>query len=143
MEGFRLFIDAEKLEVLRVYLFGPVEFIHLLVMAMVCDILTGIMCAIKEGRLRSRTALYGYARKVGVFIIIIAANIADQVLGLNNTLAMGTVLFYICNEILSIVENAGKLGVPIPPAILEKLALFNDKPGEKRTKTNNKDDQAG
>jgi toxin secretion/phage lysis holin len=139
MEGFQLWINAENLEIVRVYLFGAVKFIDLLFMLMGCDIVTGIMCAIKEGRLRSRTALYGYARKVGVFIIIIGANIADQVLALNGTLAFGTVLFYIGNELLSITENAAKLGVPIPPIILEKLALFNDKPGEKRVE--NKDDQ--
>lgn len=141
MEGFQVWINGEGIEIVRMYLFGSVKFIDLLLMVQLCDIVTGIMCALKEGRLRSRTALYGYARKVGVFIVIIAANIADQVLGLDGALAKGTVLFYICNEILSIVENAGKLGVPVPAAILEKLALFNDKPGEKRTV--NKDDQAG
>ncbi|MCM3789402.1 phage holin family protein [Domibacillus indicus] len=140
MEGFQVFIHGEGLEVVKMYLFGGAQFIDLLLLMMACDIVTGVMYAWKEGRLRSRTALYGYARKVGVFIVIIAANIADQVLGLDGALAKGTVLFYICNEILSIVENAGKLGVPIPASILEKLALFNDKPGEKRV--SNKDDKA-
>lgn len=139
MEGFQLWLNSENLEIVRMYLFGTVKFIDLLTILMVCDIITGILCAIKEGRLRSRTALYGYARKMGVFILIIASNIVDQVLGLNGALTLGTVVFYIGNEMLSIVENAAKLGVPIPPAILEKLALFNNKPGEKRAEK--QDDQ--
>ncbi|MCM3791067.1 phage holin family protein [Domibacillus indicus] len=95
MEGFHVLVRGEGLEIVKIYLFGGTQFIDLLLLMMVCDIVTGIMCAWKEGRLRSRTALYGYARKVGVFIVIIAANIADQVLGLDGALAKGTVLFYI------------------------------------------------
>jgi toxin secretion/phage lysis holin len=95
MEGFHVLVRGEGLEIVKIYLFGGTQFIDLLLLMMVCDIVTGIMCAWKEGRLRSRTALYGYARKVGVFIVIIADNIAERVLGLDGALAKGTVLFYI------------------------------------------------
>ncbi|PTY75793.1 holin, partial [Heyndrickxia sporothermodurans] len=93
------------LELVRVYLFGTVKFLDLLAIAMLVDVITGIAKAWKEKTLRSRNALFGYARKIGIFGIIIAANIIDQILTLNGAVAYATVIFYIANEILSILEN--------------------------------------
>ncbi|MGG4267444.1 phage holin family protein [Peribacillus simplex] len=119
------------LQVVQAYLFGDVKYIDLLALAMLIDILTGIGRACKEKRLRSRTALFGYFRKIGVFGIIIAANIIDIILNLNGAVAMATVLFYICNEILSIVENCAQLGLNIPSVIVDKLQVIKEKDDEK------------
>ncbi|WP_369335185.1 phage holin family protein [Domibacillus sp. 8LH] len=48
------------------------------------------MCAWKAGRLHSRTVLYGYARKARVFMVIIAANSADQTFGVDGALAVNS-----------------------------------------------------
>lgn len=48
------------------------------------------MCAWKVRRLHSRTVLYGYDRKACVFILITAANIEDQIFGLDGALAVNT-----------------------------------------------------
>ncbi|MRX54855.1 holin [Bacillus idriensis] len=126
MEGFTLWINAENIEVVHSYLFGGVKFLDLLVLLMAVDIVTGIMRAIKEKRLRSRKAMYGYARKVGVFALIIVANIVDTVLGLSGLVAFGTVMFYILNEILSIVENLSQIGMKIPAVITDKLHVLQE-----------------
>ena len=39
-------------------------------------------------------------------------------------------IFYICNELLSIVENAGLMGIPIPPAIKKAIDLLQNKESE-------------
>ncbi|MGG1483536.1 phage holin family protein [Peribacillus castrilensis] len=132
MEEILMWINAENLEIVHAYLFGGVKFLDLLAVLMSVDIVTGILKAIKEKRLRSRAALYGYARKVGVFGVIILANIIDIVLSLNGAVAVCTVLFYIGNEGLSIVENLAQIGVKVPSVIADKLHVINsdNKKGE-------------
>lgn len=118
--------NVESLQIVHSYLFGNVKFLDLLMVAMLVDIATGITVAWKEKRLRSRTGLYGYARKIGVFGLIIVANIIDVILDLNGMVAHATVLFYIWNEAISITENAGKLGMKVPKMILEKLQVIQE-----------------
>ncbi|MCD7034300.1 phage holin family protein [Metabacillus sp. GX 13764] len=114
------------MQIIHSYLFGDVKFLDLLMVLMACDILTGVLRAIKEKRLRSRNALYGYARKVGVFAIIIVANVVDIILGLKGAVAVATVIFYLVNEALSIVENLSQIGVPVPGFIQDKLHVMQE-----------------
>ncbi|WP_371873356.1 holin family protein [Lysinibacillus sp. Ag94] len=124
-------MDLDYLEVAHLYLFGGVKFLHLLLLLMGLDILTGIFKAIKNGNLWSRKSLFGYARKLLVLIVVITANIIDQVLSLNGTLTFATVLFYIANEALSIVENMAQLGVLVPQQLAEKLKVIENQSEEK------------
>lgn len=131
MESISIFFNLETLEVAKLYLFGPVKFLDLLIVLMLIDIATGIMKAIITKEVRSRSALYGYARKIAVLGIIIVANIVDRILDLNGMVATATVLFYMANEGLSIVENVGRIGLPVPQVILDKLHSFNEQTNEK------------
>jgi toxin secretion/phage lysis holin len=117
-------LNLESIQILHTYLFGGVKFLDLLALAMGIDIVTGVLKAIKEKRLRSRTAWFGYVRKIGVFGVIILANIIDIVLSLNGALAIFTVVFYIGNEGLSILENLTQIGVKVPKVISEKLQVI-------------------
>jgi len=119
-------INLEHLEVARLYFFGEVKFLDLLLIVMAIDIVTGVFKAIKKGNLWSRKSLFGYARKLLVFAVIILANVMDQILGLGGALTYSTVLFYIASEILSVTENMSELGVLIPPAISDKLQVMNN-----------------
>lgn len=120
-------ITLENLQIVQAYLFGDVKFIDLLAVLMGLDIITGILKAIKNKKLRSRTAWFGYVRKIGVFGAIIAANIIDIVLQLNGAIAYATVLFYIANEGLSVVENLAEIGVKVPSVITDKLSVIQSK----------------
>ncbi|WP_404466528.1 holin family protein [Planococcus rifietoensis] len=120
--------DLEHLEVARMYLFGPVKFLDFLMVLMAFDILTGVFKAIKNGNLWSRKSLFGYARKILIFGVIIVANIIDQILGLNGAITYATVIFYIANEVLSITENLAEIGVLVPKEIAEKLKVMQ--PGD-------------
>ncbi len=114
-------IHLENLEIVHLYLFGGVKFLHLLLLLMALDIVTGLTKAVKKGNLWSRKSLFGFARKLLVLVMIIVANVIDQVLHLDGALTFATVLFYIANEGLSIVENMAQLGVLVPKNIAEKL----------------------
>lgn len=118
-------LNLEYLEVAHLYLFGGVKFLHLLLLLMGLDIITGIFKAIKNGNLWSRKSLFGYARKLLILIVIVTANIIDQVLSLSGTLTFATVLFYIANEALSIIENMAQLGVLVPQQLAEKLKVID------------------
>ncbi|MGN8647877.1 phage holin family protein [Gracilibacillus sp. HCP3S3_G5_1] len=114
-------VNLEHLEAARMYLFGDVKFLHLLLLLMALDIVTGVFKAIKNGRLWSRKSLFGYARKLLILVVIILANVVDQILGLNGAVTYATVLFYIANEGLSIIENLAEVGVLVPAGLAEKL----------------------
>ncbi|MEH7475340.1 phage holin family protein [Priestia megaterium] len=131
-----LIIQAGEWEKLQIYLFGSVKFMDFLAVLMLLDIITGVMKAIKNKMLRSRNALYGYARKIGVYVAIIVANIIDQIFGFNGAVATATVLFYLGNELLSIVENLAQLGVKVPAVITDKLHVIQneDEPNKEQEK---------
>lgn len=112
------------LEIVHMYLFGGVKFLHLLLLLMALDIITGIFKAAKNHNLWSRKSLFGYARKLLVLVVIIVANIMDQILNLEGTLVFATVLFYIANEVLSIIENMAELDVLVPAVLAEKLKVI-------------------
>lgn len=118
-------ISLEHLDAVQFYLFGDVRFLDLLLLLMGIDIVTGIFKAVKNGNLWSRKSLFGYARKILVFGVIIMANIIDQILGLNGAVTYATVLFYIANEGLSIVENLAELDVLIPAHIADRLKVID------------------
>lgn len=114
-------VNLEHLEAARMYLFGDVKFLHLLLLLMALDIVSGTLKAWKNQNLWSRKSLFGYARKVLVLVVIILANVIDQILGMNGAITYATVLFYIANEGLSITENLAEMGVLIPAGLAEKL----------------------
>lgn len=126
-------INIEQLEVVRFYLFGDVKYLHLLALLMAVDIVTGIAKAIKNGNLWSRKSLFGYARKLLIFAVIILANVIDQILGLGGAITYSAVVFYIANEGLSIVENLAQLDILIPANIAEKLKVIETS-GDKSVK---------
>ncbi|WP_432806492.1 phage holin family protein [Lederbergia lenta] len=122
-------MNLEHLEIVRFYLFGDVKFLHLLLLLMVLDIVTGVFKAAKNQNLWSRKSLFGYARKLMVLVMIILANVIDQILGMNGTITYATVLFYIANEGLSIIENMAELGVLVPTNLAEKLKVIDSGKG--------------
>jgi toxin secretion/phage lysis holin len=127
VEETSLLLNLESLDVARVYLMGNVKFLDLLLVLIIIDIITGIVKAFKFGKLRSRSAWFGYVRKMLTFLVIIVANVMDQVLGLNGVVTFGTVLFYMGQEVLSITENLAQVGVKVPQKIKNSLQVIEEK----------------
>lgn len=120
-EDFRTFIYS-----------GDFNLITILLILMLIDVCTGLMKAVKDKNLWSRKSLFGYARKVLVFMIITVANLLDFMMVLNGTLVLATVTFYILNEVLSITENSAQLGLPLPKKLLEVIQVVQEQ--DKTTK---------
>ena len=97
--------------------------VHLkaLVAAMALDYLSGVIIAIKEKKLSSATGFTGLARKLMVFLIVITAAALDALTGQQNLCRTAAIAFYFVNESVSLLENAAKLGLPVPEKLVDVL----------------------
>lgn len=97
-----------------------------LIIFVVLDYVTGVMCAISDKKLSSEVGFRGIFRKVLIFMLVGVANIVDvHVVGTGSALRGAVVAFYLSNEGLSMLENAARLGLPIPDKLKEILAQLH------------------
>ena len=117
------------------WIIGGFDFlIQALLILMVLDYISGIIAGYKEKTLNSKRGFKGLCKKVMILIIICCSSLISQILK-NFTLRDIVIIFYCSTEILSILENAGKIGVPIPPKLKKALEQCRD---EKNIKTTEK-----
>lgn len=99
-----------------------------LLLFVITDYITGVMCAIADKKLSSAVGFKGICRKVLIFLLVGIANILDmQVIGIGSVLRTAVIFFYISNEGVSLLENAGHLGLPIPVKIKSVLEQLHDR----------------
>ena len=89
------------------------------------DYITGVMCAIVDKKLSSAVGFKGIFKKILIFALVGVGHILDtMVIGTGSVLRTAIIFFYLSNEGISLIENAGHLGLPIPAklkAVLEQL----------------------
>ncbi len=95
---------------------------------------TGVMCAISDKKLSSHVGFKGICRKVIIFMLVGIAHMIDvNVIATGSILRTAVIFFYLSNEGVSLLENAGHLGLPIPEklkVVLEQLHDRAEKDGE-------------
>lgn len=105
-----------------------VESLTLLIVAMGVDYVTGVAASIKEGRgLNSVFGSWGLARKGLTLLVILLAHRIDILLELNNVTMGAAIYFYIANELISITENYGRIGLPMPDQLRKIIEVLKDK----------------
>lgn len=110
------------------YLGGCDGLIYALMMFVVIDYITGIMCAVADKKLSSNVGFKGIFKKVLFFLLVGVANIVDvYVLGRTGVLRTAVIFFYLSNEGVSLLENAGHLGLPVPEKLKEVLEQLHDR----------------
>ena len=111
------------------FLFGDMEGLMIALIALIIlDYISGVIAAAVEKRLSSEVGAKGIAKKIFMLLIVALANIVDiNVIGDGHVLKTVTVVFYICNECISLIENAGRIGVPVPKKLLDVLEQLRDK----------------
>ena len=93
-----------------------------LIVFTVLDYLTGVMNAVLERKLSSAVGFHGICKKVLIFMLVGAANMLDvHLLGGSGALRSAVICFYLSNEGVSMLENAARLGLPIPQRLHEVL----------------------
>ena len=110
------------------FLGGCDGLLYALIAFVAVDYITGVMCAVIDRKLSSAVGFKGIFRKVLIFLLVGIANIIDvQVIGTGAVLRTAVIFFYISNESVSLLENAGHLGLPIPEKIKTVLEQLHDR----------------
>jgi len=99
-----------------------------LVIFAVADYITGVMCAISDKKLSSHVGFKGICRKVIIFMLVGVAHVIDvNVIATGSVLRTAVIFFYLSNEGVSLLENAGHLGLPIPEKLKIVLEQLHDR----------------
>ena len=99
-----------------------------LLIFVIADYVTGIMCAIGDKKLSSEVGFRGICKKVMIFILVGIAQMIDvNVIARGSVLRSAVIFFYLSNEGVSVLENAGHLGLPIPEKLMEVLEQLHDR----------------
>ncbi|WP_042395848.1 phage holin family protein [Clostridium saudiense] len=103
---------------------------YALLLFVAVDYITGIMAGIVEKKISSEVGFKGIFRKVVIFILVSIAHIIDsKILGNGSAIRTAVIFFYISNEGISILENAARIGLPIPQKLMEVLHQLNREDG--------------
>ncbi|MGX1461723.1 toxin secretion/phage lysis holin [Bacillus thuringiensis] len=110
------------------YFFGEWDtaFQILLTLVMI-DYITGMIAAGYNGELKSKVGFKGIAKKLMLFLLVGVAVQLDTIMGINSTIREATIFFFIGNELLSILENCGRLGIPLPDVLYNAVHILNSK----------------
>lgn len=99
-----------------------------LILLVCLDYITGICVALRERKLSSKIGSKGLTTKVMIFAMVGLSVVVDQLLiGAGPALSSVTVLFYCSNELISICENAAKMGLPLPKRLTAYLKSLQDR----------------
>lgn len=116
-----------------------------LIIFMAIDYISGLMVAgifnnsskSKTGGLESNAGFKGLCRKGVTLAIVLVASQLDKVMG-SEFIRDACVIAFICNETISIIENAGLMGVPIPKALIKAIDILKEKSDEGNEEENTK-----
>ncbi|QNK55612.1 holin family protein [Paenibacillus sp. PAMC21692] len=107
---------------------GWSESLTFLLVAMAADYLTGIAASLKEGKgLSSSFGAWGLARKGLSLLVVLLAHRIDVLLNTEDVTMGAAIFFYIANELISVTENYGRLGLPLPERIRKIIAVLKEK----------------
>ena len=99
------------------------DLLYALIAFVVADYITGVLKAIAEKNLSSSIGFKGICKKVCIFTLVGVANVLDvHIIGSGCILRSAVIFFYISNEGISIIENAARMGLPVPQK-LQRMIL--------------------
>lgn len=117
------------------WVFGGLDgFVYALLGFVVLDYITGVMCAIVEKKLSSEVGFRGIFKKITIFAMVAVGHMVDtHIIGPVGTVGdyaairTAVIFFYMSNEGLSMLENASRLGLPVPKKPKDALAALRRK----------------
>jgi len=112
------------------FLFGGWSvLLTILLVLVIVDYASGLVAAAVNGEVKSRVGMLGITRKVFIFVMVLVAHMIDLLL-IENGIEIGflvmtvTIVFYCINELISIGENAEKMGVPVSDPITKAIDIL-------------------
>lgn len=113
------------------YLWGGVDLaLKTLLLFMLLDYLTGLICATKEKCLSSAIGFNGILKKVMILIVVAVAFNLDNIINTDGLVRSLVIFFYVSMEGISILENAARMNVGVPDELRDKLLQLKE--GEKK-----------
>lgn len=110
------------------YLFGGWSLLLQILLAFVIiDYVTGLLASGVEGRLSSKVGFKGIAKKLMIFCLVAVGHLVDKAIGEGSMIQNAIIFFYLGNELLSIIENAGRTGLPVPEQIKNTVEILKGK----------------
>lgn len=105
-----------------IYLVGGIDVaMACLLVAIVLDYVSGIIKAYVTKNLSSSVGFRGIVKKVALLIVVMLSVLVDRVTGNTGAIRTLVIYYFVANEGLSIIENLGQAGVPIPQSIKKAL----------------------
>ncbi|WP_410985025.1 holin family protein [Bacillus cereus] len=119
------------------YFFGGEDVVlKAFIILAIVDYTTGMIAAAYNGELKSKVGFRGIAKKVVIFLLVGVAAQLDLVLGSNSAIREATLFFFIGNELLSILENAGRMGIKLPDVLNNAVEILSRQKKQTEQKEN-------
>ncbi|GAV11273.1 holin family protein [Paenibacillus sp. NAIST15-1] len=112
------------------YSFGndPPLALKILLIMIGADYVTGILASLAEKKgVNSKVGFKGILKKVSMVLVVFISHKIDLLLAANGLIMMGSIYFFISNELISFAENVGRIGVPLPPVIKKAITVLQEK----------------
>lgn len=108
------------------FLGGWDEALRTLIAFIVIDYITGICKAFYEGKLNSKIGVKGIVKKVGYLLVVAVSFLIDTIINANGVIRTTVIYIFATNEGISILENWGGMGLPIPKILIGKLEQLKE-----------------
>ena len=110
-----------------IYLLGGWDVaLYCLVVAIALDYVSGIMKAYYTKTLSSKIGFRGILKKLGILLLVMVAVLVDKATGESGAIRTLVIYYFVANEGLSIIENIGAAGIPIPKFLKKALKMLKD-----------------
>lgn len=111
------------------FLWGtPDGLLYALIAFMILDYITGLISAYIRKEISSATGFRGIAKKVFIMVLVAVGHVLDsKIIGEGTVCRSAVIGFYLANEGISILENSGKIGLPVPEKLLNVLEQIKNK----------------
>ena len=124
------------------FLGGADSLLIALLVFMILDYITGVICAVIDRQLSSAVGFKGICKKVFILMLVGMANVVDvHVVGSGSALRGAVIAFYLSNEGLSLLENAARVGLPIPDRLKAALSGLHNRDKESNIDGDNDEEE--
>lgn len=127
MKNFINFVNGTLATTLVYFLGGWDIALQTLIIVIVLDYITGLLKAIANKEINSTVGLKGIIKKIGYLVIVAVSVLLDRIAGNTGAIRTLVIYFFVANEGISILENWGGMGLPLPQKLIDTLEqLKND-----------------
>lgn len=114
-----------------IYLVGGIDIaLQCLIIMIILDYVSGVASAIYNKKLNSQVGLKGILKKFMYLVIVCVSVILDRIIGNTGAIRTLVIYFFVANDGISILENIGKMGIPLPKKLIDTLEQLKKKGDE-------------